>query len=151
VLLVQVAEETYALPLRSVVETAQVNLQHVHVMEGSEVLCLRNETLPLVRLAELFQTDQRGPSCNTGSSASGGQTRKVVILGVADQRVALLVDHLIGQEATRVKPLGTYLHRCSSLAGATISGDGRVRLVLDCAGLLAASQGITSSVRKASA
>jgi two-component system chemotaxis sensor kinase CheA len=81
---------------------------------------------------------------------------KVVILGVAEKRVALLVDHLLGQESTVVKPLGNYLHRCSGLAGATISGDGRVRLVLDPAGLLAASQDMASqkmtpTIRKASA
>ncbi|HTW57888.1 MAG TPA: chemotaxis protein CheA [Terriglobales bacterium] len=156
VLLVQVADETYALPLRSVVETAQVNLQHVHLVEGCEVLCLRNETLPLMRLAELFEADASGTTralaLNPLPTNSGpAQTRKVVILGIAEKRVALLVDHLLGQEATVVKPLGTYLHRCSSLAGATISGDGRVRLVLDPAGLLAASQNMTPSVRKASA
>jgi two-component system chemotaxis sensor kinase CheA len=149
VLLVQVADEIYALPLRSVVETAQVNLQHVHRVEGCEVLCLRNETLPLMRLAEIFDNHLAGPTGNSASPAA--ETRKVVILGIAEKRVALLVDHLLGQEATVVKPLGSYLHRCSSLAGATISGDGRVRLVLDPAGLLAASQGTTQLARKASA
>ena len=150
VLLVQVAEEIYALPLRSVVETAQVNLQHVHRVEGCEVLCLRNETLPLMRLADIFDNHLAGQAGNSVSPATP-ETRKVVILGIAEKRVALLVDHLLGQEATVVKPLGNYLHRCSSLAGATISGDGRVRLVLDPAGLLAASKGTTQLVRKASA
>jgi two-component system, chemotaxis family, sensor kinase CheA len=150
VLLVQVAEETYALPLRSVIETAQVNLQHVHLVEGCEVLCLRNETLPLLRLADIFETDVN-QFVDRSSEVLEAQTRKVVILGVADKRVALLVDHLLGQEATVVKPLGSYLHRCSSLAGATISGDGHVRLVLDPAGLLAASDNTTTSIRKVSA
>jgi two-component system, chemotaxis family, sensor kinase CheA len=148
VLLVQVAEEIYALPLRSVVETAQVNLQHVHVVEGCEVLCLRHETLPLMRLAELFGADSSSQMHIRALDVAAAQTRKVVILGIAEKRVALLVDHLLGQEATVVKPLGSYLHRCASLAGATISGDGRVRLVLDPAGLLAASQNMTSAVRK---
>jgi two-component system, chemotaxis family, sensor kinase CheA len=142
VLLVRVAEEIYALPLRSVVETAQVNLAHVHRVEDSEVLCLRDETLPLIRLGELFQSD----APFTGGAASSAAARKVVILGVAEKRVALL-----GQESTVVKPLGNYLHRCSSLAGATISGDGRVRLVLDPAGLVAASQNTMPAFRKASA
>jgi len=137
VLLVRVAQEVYALPLRSVVETAQVNLQRVHRVEGSEVLCLRDETLPLLRLAQLFETESR---VHATTSAAGEQARKVVILGVAGQRVALLVDHLLGQESTVVKPLGNHLHHCPSLAGASISGDGRVRLVLDPAGLIAASQ-----------
>jgi two-component system, chemotaxis family, sensor kinase CheA len=150
VLLVQVADEIYALPLRSVIETAQVNLQHVHLVEGCEVLCLRNETLPLLRLADIFEADVN-QVVDRSTAVLETQTRKVVILGVADKRVALLVDHLLGQEATVVKPLGSYLHRCSSLAGATISGDGRVRLVLDPAGLLAASDNMTASTRKVSA
>jgi two-component system chemotaxis sensor kinase CheA len=150
VLLVQVAEETYALPLRSVIETAQVNLQHVHRVEGCEVLCLRNETLPLMRLAEIFRDEDELDEGAGQSSAPTAETRKVVILGVAEKRVALLVDHLLGQEATVVKPLGNYLHRCSSLAGATISGDGRVRLVLDPSGLLSTSQSAQLH-RKASA
>ncbi len=148
VLLVQVAEEIYALPLRSVVETAQVSLGQMHRVEGCEVLCLRQETLPLIRLAQLFESDL----LQTLSSSSTKEiSHKVVILKIAEKRIALLVDHLIGQESTVVKPLGSYLHHCTSLAGATISGDGRVRLVLDPAGLLAASENHMPAVRKAHA
>ncbi|MGB9361730.1 MAG: chemotaxis protein CheW, partial [Candidatus Sulfotelmatobacter sp.] len=78
--------------------------------------------------------------------------QKVVILGVGEKRFALLADQLLGQESTVIKPLGSYLHGCSSIAGATISGDGQVRLVLDPAGLLANSQlAALLTVRKASA
>ncbi|HXY78116.1 MAG TPA: chemotaxis protein CheA [Candidatus Acidoferrales bacterium] len=147
VLLVSVAEEIYALPLRSVVETAQVNLQHVHRIEGSEVLCLRDETLPLLRLAQLFDSDAALPVPGAPSSSAAGHARKVVILGVTGRRVALLVDRLLGQESTVVRPLGTHLHQCSSVAGASISGDGRVRLVLDPAGLIATSQNSTRAGR----
>jgi len=147
VLMVRVEQDTYALPLRSVVETAQVNLKNVHRVEGCEVLCLRGETLPLIRLGQLFESDASSNAASSGAERS----QKVVILGVGEKRAALLVDELLGQESTVVKPLGNYLHRCSSLAGATISGDGRVRLVLDPAGLLAASQSLTPVLRKASA
>jgi two-component system chemotaxis sensor kinase CheA len=148
VLLVQVGEEIYALPLRSVVETSQVDAKQVHRVEGSEVLCLRGETLPLLRLDRLFPA---GSSDAVASkSADGGA--KVVILGVGDKHIALMVDHLVGQESTVIKPLGSYLHQRSSLAGATISGDGRVRLVLDPAGLLTNLHSATESAkRKASA
>ena len=153
VLLVNVEGEVYALPLRSVIETAQISPKQVHRVEGSEVLCLRGETLPLLRLNKLFPA---GTNTSTAaaekSSDAGGEGEKVVILGVAERRIALLVDELLGQESTVIKPLGSYLHGCSSLAGATIGGDGRVRLVLDPAGLLENLQ-ITSRVakRKASA
>ncbi len=131
VLLVQVADEIYALPLRSVVETTQVQDDELHQVEGLEVLRLRGKTLPLLRLAHMFATKWSGND-NVG--------QKVVILAVGEKEVALLVDDLIGQESTVIKPLGSYLHKCSSIAGATISGDGRVRLVLDPAGLLASAQ-----------
>jgi two-component system chemotaxis sensor kinase CheA len=149
VLLVSVAEEIYALPLRSVVETAQVNLQRVHHVEGCEVLCLRDETLPLLRLAQLFDSRSSAALPEATSSSAAEQAHKVVILGVAGQRFALLVDHLHGQESTVVKPLGTHLQRCPSLAGASISGDGRVLLVLDPAGLIAASQNSHCAARGA--
>ena len=132
VLLVQVADEVYGLPLRSVMETTQVRTDEVHRVEGNEVLRLRGRTLPLLRLGRMFATKS-----GEGTFAS----KKVVILAVGDKRIALLVDHLIGQESTVIKPLGSYLHNCASIAGATISGDGRVRLVLDPAGLLASAAG----------
>lgn len=143
VLLVRVADETYALPLRSVVETASVRSQNIHCVEGSEVLCLRGETLPLIRLDEVF--DDKTSSAHSADGQSPGSSKrawKAVILGISEKRVALLVDQLLGQESTVVKPLGAYLHHCPSLAGATISGDGRIRLVLDPAGLVAASSSL---------
>lgn len=149
VLLVRVAEEIYALPLRSVIETAQVTPQHVHRVENQEVLCLRDETLPLIRLGEVFRIADRAADAARRSAADRAQ--KVVILGIAEKRVALLVDQLLGQESTVVKPLGHSLQRCPGLAGATISGDGRVRLVLDPVGLLVSTQAQFNLQRKATA
>ena len=139
VLLVSVAEEVYALPLRSVIETAQIQPRDVHTVEGKEVLCLRGETLPLLRLARMFQV---------GVVKEDDTVSKVVVLGVADRRIALLVDHLLGEESTVVKPLGSYLQQCPALAGATISGDGRVRLVVDPAGLLATAESLAKSLAR---
>lgn len=127
VLLVRVAEETYALPLRTVLETASIQVGEIHTIEGREVLQLRNETVPLLRLAEII--DARPDSRKDAG-------RRVVVLGIGDKKIALLVDELVGQESTVVKPLGSYLQGCATIAGATISGDGRVRLVLDPAALI---------------
>ena len=132
VLLVQVSNEAYALPLRAVLETSHVRNEEVHQVEGSEVFRLHGETLPLVRLRKMF-------AVASGENESADQ--KVVILLVGEKRVALVIDRLIGQESTVIKPLGGYLRGCSTVAGATIGGDGRVRLVLDPAGLLAAVEG----------
>lgn len=154
VLLVQVGKEIYALPLRSVAETVQINPKHVHRVEGSEVLSLRGETLPMLRLDQMFPVRPGfTPPPGDGSlpQSIGDEGRKVVILGVAERRFALLVDQLIGQESTVIKPLGTFLHGCSSVAGATISGDGQVRLVLDPAGLLSNLRPAAPLRQKASA
>lgn len=154
VLLVQVAKEVYALPLRSVVETAQIDPEHLHMVEGSEVLWLRGETLALLRLDRLFPVRPGANAKRTAtaiSPPSAPESKKVVILGIGEKRFALMVDLLLGQESTVIKPLGSYLHGCSSLAGATISGDGQVRLVLDPAGLLENSQSALPAMRKATA
>jgi two-component system, chemotaxis family, sensor kinase CheA len=135
VLLVEVHQEVYALPLRAVVETVRISANEVHQVEASEVLQLRGRTIPLLRLGEMLGTAGQDEGCG----------QKAVILGIGNQRIALLVDKFLGQESTVVKPLSAYLHGSAHLAGATISGDGRVRLVLDPAGLLATAEHSTSS------
>ena len=128
VLLIRVGGEIYALPLRSVVETSSVHKKEIHRVEGVEVLHLRGETMPVLRLRTMFACD---------GTENHPIDEKAVILTVGGKHVAVLVDGLIGQESTVIKPLGSYLSHCSSIAGATVSGDGRVRLVLDPPGLLA--------------
>jgi two-component system chemotaxis sensor kinase CheA len=136
VLLVEVSEEVYALPLRSVLETVCVRAHEIHRVEGREVLQLSGETVALLRLRKMIGLSNPNPE----------SAQKAVVLGIGRRRVALLVDRLIGQESTVIKPLGVYLHGNAQLAGATISGDGRVRLVLDPAGLLAAASALASGV-----
>lgn len=131
VLLVQVSEEVYALPLRSVLETSRIRKNEVHLVEGTEMLRLRDQMLPLLRLRKMF---------GTHATADVSTGENVVVLTIGEKRVALMVDRLLGQESTVIKPLGSYLHNCDSIAGATVGGDGRVRLVLDPAGLLASVQ-----------
>ena len=130
VLLVKVTDETYALPLRSIVETARFLPSQVHSVEAREVICLRDETLPLVRLQSLFSSPGNG---------TPARERKIVVMAAGGRRIALLVYRLVGQESTVVKPLAAYLHHSPGIAGATVGGDGHVRLVLDPAGLLISS------------
>jgi len=141
VLLVRVREDVYALPLRSVVETARIQRREVHKIEGGEILHLRDRTLPLIRLGRIF----RYPENSDGDE-------RAVILGLGERRIALLVDQLLGQESTVIKPMSALFHNIACLAGATIGGDGRVRLVLDPAGILAAAEATVSfAARGASA
>ncbi|HZU42257.1 MAG TPA: chemotaxis protein CheA [Terriglobales bacterium] len=125
VLLVQVGNETYALPLRSVVHTLRVDARDIHLVQRQEILRMEGGTLPLLRLRTLVAVP--------GSDSGGAQ--HAVILAAAERRFALIVDRLLGEESTVMKPLGSYLRQCGSVTGATISGDGRIRLVLNPAGL----------------
>ena len=129
VLLVQVGGEVYALPLRSVQETVRVESDKVHLVEGKEVLCLGDRTLPVLRLGDLFAVEGRSR-----------ENLRAVVLALGEKRIALLVDRLLGQESTVIKSMGGLLQECSTIAGATIGGDGRVRLVLDPASLIGPPQ-----------
>jgi len=127
VLLVEVRTETYALPLRSVQEIVRVPRSQVHCLGGAQMFRLRDRVIPLQDLSRLFHLS--GPEPSTADLT-------VVILGAAEKRAGVVVDRLLGQEETVVKPLGGYLGHLPGLSGATISGDGQVRLILDPAALL---------------
>jgi two-component system chemotaxis sensor kinase CheA len=127
VLLVEVRDETYALPLRSVQEIVRVPRAQVHRLGGAEMFRLRDRVIPLQYLSKIFRL--------SGAEVPGDDLT-VVILGAAEKRAGVVVDRLLGQEETVVKPLGGYLGHVPGLGGATISGDGHVRLILDPAALV---------------
>jgi two-component system, chemotaxis family, sensor kinase CheA len=130
VLLVEVRTETYALPLRSVQEIVRVPRAQMHRLGGSEMFRLRDRVIPLQYLSKMFRLTGPEPTAATGADLT------VVILGSAEKRVGVVVDRLLGQEETVVKPLGGYLGHVPGMGGATISGDGHVRLILDPAALV---------------
>jgi len=126
VLLVETGSEIYGIPLRSVLKTVRIEQSQIHRVEGQEVLHMPGETLPLLRLQTIF---------NLPGEVGSGPAR-VVVLTVGEKRFGVPVDRLLGQESTVIKPFSARLAHSRCIAGATISGDGRVRLVLDPAGLL---------------
>lgn len=128
VLFVQVASETYGLPMRSVVETLRVTSEQIHNVEGRDVLHSNGRTLPLLRLHRILAVPGDQHQVNACS--------KAVVAVHGSRRIALLVDRLVGEEATVIKPLSSFFRRCPGVAGATISGDGSVRLLLDLAALV---------------
>jgi len=121
-LLVQVCEELFTIPLSTVEETIRIAPQDLSTIEGVEVMQLRDGTLPLVRLAELF---------NMPGGASDDGRAFVVVVSTGMKRVGLVVDVLLGQEEVVIKPLEDYLQEKSGFSGATILGDGRISLILD--------------------
>jgi two-component system chemotaxis sensor kinase CheA len=147
VLIVEVAGRTFCMPLASVEEAIVFDEAAVRTFEGREVMTQRGTTLPIARLAKLFQLEghRAGVWFNEAAkipaapaaSRSGRPKSYVVIAAVAGRRVGFVVDGLIGQQDIVIKALGRSLKKVRGLAGATELGDQRVGLVLDAAALIA--------------
>lgn len=133
VLLVGVADENYAIPLVSVVETVKVPRKEIKTIERKRVLRLRDEVLPLLELSSIFDIDTEQKD-----------DLYIVIIGLAEKRVGLIVDRLLGQEEIVIKSLGDYLKGSQGVTGATIMGDGRVTLIVDVASLIEMAADIDS-------
>ena len=127
-LMVMVGEQAFALPLVSVNEIFHLDLKRTNVVDGQRVVTVREKSLPLFHLKSWLQK-------NHFNEDSAGEAH-VVIVTVGTQRMGFVVDHLIGQEEVVIKPLGKMLHGTPGMAGATITGDGRIALILDVPGLL---------------
>lgn len=126
-LLVGVQEEYYAIPLASVLETVRITKDEITSVENRSVMRLRDEVLPLVQLGDLFDVER---VFDTGEHAY------VVVLGLAESKIGVIVDSLVGQEEIVIKSLGEYLKGMEGIAGATIRGDGGVTLIVDVAALM---------------
>jgi two-component system, chemotaxis family, sensor kinase CheA len=120
-LLVGVSGRTYAVPLNSVIEIAEVPATHVRTLSAREVIDLRGTTLPLVRLGRLFRHPELPRT----------QKLQVVVVGLAQERVGMAVDDLTGQQDIVIKSLGGMLPPLPGIAGATDLGQRRTVLVLD--------------------
>ncbi|HET8541588.1 MAG TPA: chemotaxis protein CheA [Anaeromyxobacter sp.] len=121
-LVVAVAGRTYAVPLNSVLEIIEVRAKDVRTLSTREVVSVRGATLPLVRLGKLFAL---------AGAARPPEPFFVVVVGLAQERLGIAVDRLVGQQDIVVKPLGAQLHGVRGIAGATDLGDRRTVLVLD--------------------
>jgi two-component system chemotaxis sensor kinase CheA len=126
-LMVGAQEEYYAIPLSSVLETVRIDEDEIFSVEGRSVMRLRDEVLSLVKLSGIFGVEQ---------VMDDGEHTYVVVLGLAESKLGLIVDALVGQEEIVIKSLGEYLQGIEGIAGATMRGDGRVTLIVDVAALM---------------
>ena len=127
-LMVQLEKQLFALPLVNVNEIFHLDLTKTNVVDGQLCVVIRDRTLPLYYLRRWLV---RGYD-NAQLPADG----HVVVVQSGTQRVGFLVDELIGQEEVVIKPLGALLHGTTGLAGATITGDGGIAIILDIPGLM---------------
>ncbi|MDB4916209.1 MAG: hypothetical protein JWM95_3853 [Gemmatimonadetes bacterium] len=125
-LLARIGDETYAVPMTHVSETVELRPALIQVLQGSNVLVLRDEVLPIFRLRTLVEY--------SGPDATGRE--QVVIVELAERRAALVVDALVGQQEIVVKQFDGAQDARSLFSGATILGDGAPALILDVSSLL---------------
>jgi two-component system chemotaxis sensor kinase CheA len=121
-LMVRVESELFTVPLPTVDETLLIRNDEISTIEGMEVYYLRENTVPLIRLAELF---------NMRSTTVDPDELFVVIVNTGAKQVGLVVDQLKAREEVVIKPLEDYLQEKSGFSGATILGDGSISLILD--------------------
>jgi two-component system chemotaxis sensor kinase CheA len=125
-LLIRSAGRTFAIPLGSIHETIQLTGADIKTMRGKEVINLREKTLPLLRLEEIFDFPR---------SKDDGEVYAVII-GMGHRTMALVVQEMLGKQDIVIKPLGQAFAKTTALTGAAELGDQSTVLVLDVAGLM---------------
>jgi two-component system chemotaxis sensor kinase CheA len=121
-LLVEVSKEVFSIPLDSVLEVVRVGENEISTINGREVIRLRNTVLPLARLGHVL---------NAGGNGNHTEARYIVVVGLAEKRLGIVVDSLLGQKEVVIKSIGEYLGNIRGIAGSTILGDGRVIMIID--------------------
>lgn len=131
--IVKSANRVYALPLASVLEMVAVGRKDLCTVEGREMITLRGQTLPLLRLDRVFHPDQKP---RTPVVANDDDVGYAAVVGLVQHRAALLIDDVLGQQDIVIKSLGAYLQNVRGIAGATHLGDHETILVLDVGALM---------------
>jgi len=119
-LLVRVAEEFFVVPLSSVDGCIEISRSDLASLGDRRIFSYRNEFVPFVPLREFFESEGAGPDIS-----------QIVIVQALESRVGFVVDQVVGDYQTVIKPLGRMFKRVEGLSGATILGDGTVALILD--------------------
>lgn len=128
-MLVEINKEIYATPIASIVETVKVSKKRIKHIEKFEVINLRDEVLPLVRLEKILGIPALIEKTNN-------EEISIVVVDNGGKKAGLVVDRVVGQQEVVIKTVGALLKGIKGFAGATILGDGRVALILDVATLV---------------
>ena len=126
-LMIMLGEQSFALPLVNVVEIFHLDLTKKNIVDGRECIVVRDRVFPIFHVKRWLLRNNSDPEPQNGH---------VVIVAMGTRRVGFVVDQLIGQEEVVIKPLGRALQGTPGMAGATITGDGRIALIIDVPSLL---------------
>ncbi|MDY6840112.1 MAG: chemotaxis protein CheW, partial [Pseudomonadota bacterium] len=127
-LMIRLGDQSFALPLVNVVEIFHLNLTRTNIVDGRECVVVREKVFPLFHIKRWL--------VRRGASQGVPENAHVVIVAMGTKQVGFVVDQLVGQEEVVIKPLGRALQGTPGMAGATITGDGRVALIIDIPSLL---------------
>jgi len=128
VMLVEIEKEIYAIPLSSIIETSIIRSSEIMNAHNQKVIDFRGKVVPLVFLEEIFEVPRKEPQ--------GDEFHSVVIVRKGEKLAGLVVDSFIGQQEIVLKSLGNYLTNIFAISGATILGNGKVALIVDCNALI---------------
>ncbi len=128
VMLIEVEQEVYAIPLSSIIETSIIRKADIMNAHNQKVIDFRGKVVPLVFLEEIFEVPR--------SEKVEDEFHSIVIVRKGDKMAGLVVDSFIGQQEIVLKSLGNYLTNVFSISGATILGNGQVALIIDCNALI---------------
>ncbi len=137
-LLVKVENDTFAIPLSSVIEVVALNGNSIYSINHKDVIRLREDILPLVKMDKFL---------NLKNQPKNNKNQYIVVVGIGLLRVGLIVDELLGQQEIVIKSLGEYLGSIKGLAGSTILGDGKVIMIIDVPELVELSFSNSESLR----
>ncbi|MDH3937991.1 MAG: chemotaxis protein CheA, partial [candidate division Zixibacteria bacterium] len=126
-LLVESDNDIFILPLSSVHETVKTEGSEIHYVNQHPVFRLRDEIIPLINLSHIINNDSKGFEMT--------EKPYIVVVGLAEKKLGMMIDRFLGQEEVVIKSMGQYLGSTTGVAGATILGDGRIRLIVDLIGL----------------
>ncbi|WP_111497706.1 chemotaxis protein CheA [Marinobacter bohaiensis] len=127
-LMIMLGDQSFALPLVNVVEIFHLDLTKKNIVDGRECIVVRDKVFPLYKIKNWLVHGAAGEP--------EPENAHVVIVAMGTRQVGFVVDQLIGQEEVVIKPLGRMLHGTPGMAGATITGDGRIALIIDVPSLL---------------
>ena len=128
VMLVEIEKEIYAIPLSSIIETSIIRSSEIMNAHNQKVIDFRGKVVPLVFLEEIFEVPRKEPQVD--------EFHSVVIVRKGEKLAGLVVDSFIGQQEIVLKSLGNYLTNIFAISGATILGNGKVALIVDCNALI---------------
>ncbi|MDD5435004.1 MAG: chemotaxis protein CheW, partial [Nitrospira sp.] len=135
VLMVKANGGIFALPLSSILETVRVTRDSIKMIDGQEILNVRDRLIPLIRLSEVLDIEM---------DRNKRDLVYVVLMAIAEKRIGIIVDELCHQEEVVIKSVGSYFSDIKEISGATITGDGKVGLILDPGSLINQHQNLSA-------